>query len=285
MNDFTLNRTLHVGDFLRALVDEDDHEVALGIVLGDGIGDRLQDHCLAGRRRRDDQAALALPDGADQVDDPRGHDRRVGLQAQPLLRVERHQLGEVGPVLRLLGVKAVDLVKPDQSVELLPPLTLTWLADRALDDVALAQAVPAYLGQRDVDVIGAWQVAGRPHEAVVVENVENPGDRDEHVILGDHRLGVTAALAAPVRALVAVADPVAVPAAPALAVALVITPATVAAAVVAVALLVPAALLARVALLVATAAIADLVGAPISGGPALVIPAAVAAAPATVAPL
>src|SRR5258708_20232435 len=85
--------------------------------------------------------------------------------------------------------------------------------------------MPAHLGQRDVDVVGARQVPGRPHEAVVVEHVEYPGDRDEHVVLGDHRLGVTAAaLAAPVRALlVTVAEPVPAPAAPALAVAVLLT--------------------------------------------------------------
>ncbi len=185
-----------------------------------------------------------------------------------------------------MRVQPVDLVQADQGVELLPPLAVTWLADRALDDVALAQAVPAHLGQRDVDVVGARQVAGRPHETVVVEHVEYPGDRDEHVVLGDHRLGLAAAaLAAPVGALVAVAEPVTVPAAPALAVAVVITPAGVPAAVVAVALLVPAALLARVALLLATPAIADLVGTALSGGPSLVIPAAIAATPAPVTPL
>ena len=44
---------------------------------------------------RDDQAALALADRRDQVDDPRGQDVRLGLEAQPLLRVQRRQLAEL----------------------------------------------------------------------------------------------------------------------------------------------------------------------------------------------
>src|SRR5215472_3744827 len=42
VDDLALDRALHVGDFLRALVHQDDHEVALGVVLGDRVGDRMQ---------------------------------------------------------------------------------------------------------------------------------------------------------------------------------------------------------------------------------------------------
>src|SRR5260221_266575 len=106
-----------------------------------------------------------------------------------------------------LGVQAVDLVEPDECVELLPALALPRLPDRALDDVALAQAVPAHLGQRDVHVVGARQVAGRADEPVVVEHVQDARDGDQNVIFGDHRLGVPAALTAP-PVVVPVAEPV-----------------------------------------------------------------------------
>ena len=48
-------------------------------------------------------AALALADRHDQVDDPGGEDVRLGLQPQPLLRVQRGQLVELGPVLASSG--------------------------------------------------------------------------------------------------------------------------------------------------------------------------------------
>src|SRR5262249_23327393 len=174
---------------------------------------------LACLRWRHDEAALALADRGDQVDDPRRQVARVGLQPQPLLRVQRHELGELRTGPRLLRVETVDLVEPDQGVELLPPLALAWLADRALDNVPLAQAVLAHLRERDVHVVGSRQVAGGADERVVVEHVEDAGDRDQHIVLGDHGLGLAAALAAPA---VAVAEPVP-GAAPAPALGLVVT--------------------------------------------------------------
>ena len=54
--------------------------------------------------RRDDQRPLALADRHHQVDDPGGQDVRLGLQAQPLVRVQRGQLGELGAVARQLGI-------------------------------------------------------------------------------------------------------------------------------------------------------------------------------------
>src|SRR5690348_13099048 len=206
VDDLALHRALHVGDLFRPLVDEDDHEVALGVVLGDGVGDRLEDRGLARLGRRHDQAALALADGADEVDDPGEHVARVGLQAEPFLRVQRHQLGELRPGQRLLGVQPVDLVQADQRVELLPALALARLPDGALDDVALAQAMLAHLGERDVHVVRTGQVAGGADERVAlrVEHVEDAGDRDEDVVLADHGLRV----GLPVATAVAVPEPV-----------------------------------------------------------------------------
>jgi hypothetical protein len=46
-DDLALDRSLHVRDFLGTLVHEDDHEVGLGVVGRDGVGDGLQHHRLA----------------------------------------------------------------------------------------------------------------------------------------------------------------------------------------------------------------------------------------------
>jgi hypothetical protein len=62
------------------LVDQDDHEVALGVVRRDGVGDRLHHHRLAGLGRADDEGALALADRHHQVDDAGGEDARLGLE-------------------------------------------------------------------------------------------------------------------------------------------------------------------------------------------------------------
>ena len=64
------HRSLHVGDFLGPLVDEQHDEVDFRVVLGHRLRDVLQQDRLAGARRRDDQAALALADRREQVHDP-----------------------------------------------------------------------------------------------------------------------------------------------------------------------------------------------------------------------
>ena len=60
-----LNHAAHLGDFLRTLVDKEDHQCALGMVRGDALRDVLQEHGLSGLRGSDDKSALALADRGD----------------------------------------------------------------------------------------------------------------------------------------------------------------------------------------------------------------------------
>jgi hypothetical protein len=120
-----------------------------------------------------------------------------------------------GPVAGLLGLEAVDRVEPDQRVVLVLALALAGLADGAGDRVTAAQAVAAHLRQGDVDVVRAGQVAGGADERVVVQHVEDAGDRQQDVVLADGRLVLVEPLAA-----VAPAVAVSVAAAPAAAAAL-----------------------------------------------------------------
>src|SRR5690606_28430457 len=168
------------------------------------VRDRLQDHRLTGLRRGDDQGALALAHRHDQVDDATGQLVRLGLQPQPLVRVQRRQLVELRAVLRRLRVQTVDRVDPNQRVELLPRLlTFPRLADHALDGVTAAQPVLANQRQRHVHVVRPGEITGSPHERVVLQHVEDAGHRQQHVVLAD--LGLTAIAAPPVAP--AVAEP------------------------------------------------------------------------------
>ena len=83
---FTLHRPLHVGDLFGALVDEQNDEDDLGVVRGDGVRDRLHQHGLAGARRSDDETALALADGAEEVHDAAADALAHGLHLDALLR-------------------------------------------------------------------------------------------------------------------------------------------------------------------------------------------------------
>lgn len=189
-DDLSLHRALHVGDLFGALVDEHDHEVDLGVVLRDRVGNLLQDDGLARLGRRDDEAALALADRGDQVDDALGQLLGGRLQTQTLLRVERRELAELHARGGVVDREAVDRVDLDQRVVLLAALllALAGLLDRTDDGVALAQVVLLHLSEGHVHVAGAGEVAGRADESVVVEHIEDAGDRDQDVVLAD--LGV-----------------------------------------------------------------------------------------------
>src|SRR3546814_10323547 len=54
-DDFAVHAALHVGDFLGPFVDQQDDQIDLGMVVGDRLGDILQQHGLTRTRRRDDQ--------------------------------------------------------------------------------------------------------------------------------------------------------------------------------------------------------------------------------------
>src|SRR5262249_42938307 len=257
-DDFALHRPLHVGDLFWPLVDEHDHQMALRVVTRDRVRDRLEHHRLAGLRRRHDQRALSLANRHHQVDDARRQYVRLGLQAEPVLRVQRGQLVELGTPARLFDIHAVDRVEPDQRVVLVAS-TLAAFASRSHgtgDRVASTQAVPLDLGHRDVYVVRAGQVAGRAHECVVVQHIHDPRNLHQYVVLG--HLLLPAAFAAVAAAAVALAEPAA-PAPPAafvvVAVPLVVTRPL--AAVVALFAVVPvAALVAAVAPVVALVALA-----------------------------
>ena len=139
---------------------------------------------------RDDQAALALADGRRHVDEPTRQVVLAGLEAQPLGRRDRRELGELDPVLRLLRVDAVDRLDADHRVELLAALSVAGLADLAGDRVTAAQAVLADHRERQVDVVDAGQVAAGAHERVVVEHVEDAGGRHQDVVVEDDRVGL-----------------------------------------------------------------------------------------------
>ena len=105
-----MDRAGHVGHFFGALIDEEDDEGDLGVVGGDGVGDVLQEHRLAGARRRHDEAALAFADGGEEVDDARRLFVGLVFEAQALLGIERGQGVEEGRAQAAFGALAVDRV-------------------------------------------------------------------------------------------------------------------------------------------------------------------------------
>ena len=59
----------HVGHLLRSLIDEQHHEVCLGMVGGNGVGDVLHENGLTRLGLRHDEGTLSIADGREQVND------------------------------------------------------------------------------------------------------------------------------------------------------------------------------------------------------------------------
>ena len=151
------------------------------MIAGDRMRDVLQQHGLAGARRRHDQGALALADRRDDVDDAGGEillGRIAELHLQPLVGIERGQVVEVDLVAGLLGLFEIDRVDLEKG-EI--ALAVFRGADVAVDGVAGAQAEAADLRGRDVDVVGAGQVVRfrRAQEAEAV------GEHFDHAFADD----------------------------------------------------------------------------------------------------
>ena len=132
--------------------------------------DVLQQHGLAGARRRDDQGALALADRRDDVDDAGGEillGRILDFELQPLVGIERRQIVEmdlVADFLRILEIDRIDLEQREIA------LAFLRAADQALDGVAGAQAEAADLRGRDVNIVGTGEIirVGRAQKAEAV---------------------------------------------------------------------------------------------------------------------
>ena len=78
-DNFAADAAFHVRHLFGPLVDEQHDEVHFGMILGHRLGDVLKQNGLAGARRRDDQAALSLADGREQIHDARGESVRGGF--------------------------------------------------------------------------------------------------------------------------------------------------------------------------------------------------------------
>ena len=154
-NHLGLYRAPHVGHFLGALVDQQHDEIRLGMILGDRIGDVLENHRLACLGRRGDERTLSLPDRSDQVDDARGHTAGLGFENEFFFGVERRQVVEQDLVLGVLGRLEVDLFDLEQGEV---ALALLGRSDLTVDRVAGLEIEASHLRRRHVDIVRSSQV-------------------------------------------------------------------------------------------------------------------------------
>ena len=151
---------LHFGHFFGALVHQQNHHVAVGVVGGDGMGNVLHHHGFTALGRCDEQGALAFANRGNDVNDATGDvffAFDVTLQTHLLFGKQGCQVLEHDFVFVVFGQIAIDLVQLGQSKVTLAVFGNTHFA---FDHVASVQIEAAHLAGADVDIVRAGGVAG-----------------------------------------------------------------------------------------------------------------------------
>ena len=186
-NNLTLDDGAHIGHFFRTLINQNNHEVNLGVIQFDRLGNLLNNHGLAGLRRRNNQTTLPLTNGRNQVDHARSEGLCRGLHSQLLVGVNRRELGELAARLRILNAHTVDRVNANQCVVLLAlALAFTGRTNRTCDSITGTQSPATNIAEGDINVIRSGQVAGGTNECVVFLNVQDARNRCK-ILFGDRR--------------------------------------------------------------------------------------------------
>ena len=93
---------------LRSFIDQQDDDVALWMVLDDGVGHFLEQHGFAGPWWGNDESALALTDRRDQIDHPRVQFRRVRFELQAAVGMQWREVVEYHFLRQEIGLVVVD---------------------------------------------------------------------------------------------------------------------------------------------------------------------------------
>ena len=156
-DDLGIDGAGHVGDLLGALVDEQHHDVCLGVVGGYGVGNVLHEDGLTGLGLCHDECALALSDGREEVDDAhRGiGGGRVAAEGELLFGEKWGEVLEGYAVAHFLRVASVDVLDVAERKVL---LVVVWRTHGALHHVAGLQPVALDLLGVDIDIVGRGEI-------------------------------------------------------------------------------------------------------------------------------
>ena len=146
---------MDIGNFFRALVDQEDHQNDFGMIRGNRVRHILQQHGFTSARRRNDQSALSFAERCQQIHDARAEILTHCFELDPLLRIKRRQIVEKNLVAGLFGRLEVDSFYLHQREILLALMRRPHLAT---DGVAGLQVKLANLRWRNVNVVRAGQI-------------------------------------------------------------------------------------------------------------------------------
>ncbi len=177
---FGIDAAHHVGDFLGTLVDEEYHDISLGVIFGDSVGNILKKNSLAGLGRRHDQTTLPLADRREHVDYAgREIGRRAACQIELFVGEKGCQVLERHTVADKVERTAVDSLNRRKR-EIL--FTLAWGTHYSLYDIPCLEAVLLDLLLSQINVVGRRHIIeisrAQEPEALVVD-LEHSGCLDK----------------------------------------------------------------------------------------------------------
>ena len=151
------------------------------MIFGNGVGYVLDQHGLAGPRRRDDEAALPFADRVDQLHDAHRHVVVGCLQPELFFGIQRGQVVEKDLVASDFGRLMVHRLNLQEGEV---PLPFLGRPNLPRDRVAGVQVEAADLARRNVNVV-------RPRQVVVVgcpEEPESVGEGFQNSLSEDHAI-------------------------------------------------------------------------------------------------
>ncbi len=154
-DDFAGDRAREIRNVFGPLVDEHRDDLGVGMFGPDRIGDFLDERRLAGFGRRRNEDALAFADRREKVDDARRNDAAL-FEREAFAGMHRGQRIELRALANRFGIETVDGLDFDDAVVL---LVVFRFADLSRDQVAAPQFEAPDLRLRDIDVVGAGQIA------------------------------------------------------------------------------------------------------------------------------
>ena len=132
-----LYRLLHVGHFLRPLVDQENNDMHFRIILKNGFGGILEQGGFSCLRRGNNHASLTLSDRADQIHDTHGRASARPLQVDSLVRENRGHILEIPAVYIHGRGHSVDALYEQKCGKL---LCLAFIPGISADNISRFQA-------------------------------------------------------------------------------------------------------------------------------------------------
>ena len=169
-----LDRALHIRHFFGTFIDEQHDEIDFRMVRVDGIRDALEQNGFTGPGRRDDDPALAAPDGRHKIDDPAGQIFLAVFHNQLAIGINRREVIKKNDVAGVFRGFKTDFLHLEQGEITLPFLGRPYLPG---NHITLAQIKAPNLRGGNINIVRAGHIArqwGTQKTVAVRQDFQHP---------------------------------------------------------------------------------------------------------------